>query len=245
MKKEFSILFIGNSYTFYNKMPQEIFLPMAQKAGISLSVDTITRGGHKLYEFCDPEDDYGKLVPPALSEHGKYDFVILQEQSVLPASENVPRFYSAVRTLCEKVRSAGAVPILYATWGRKSGSKTLTERQWTSEGMTYRLAAAYQAIGEELDLSVAHAGLAFFHVANRHPEMELYREDKSHPSYEGSFLAAATLFATVFRKDPTQVPFFGALDETTASRLLSAAKEKALCPPLIPEEYRTSSLGIR
>ena len=33
-----SILFIGNSYTFYNDMPTAIFAPMAEAAGLPLDV---------------------------------------------------------------------------------------------------------------------------------------------------------------------------------------------------------------
>ena len=110
MKKSYSILFIGNSYTYYNDMPAEIFKKIAVAAGYDVEVTAITKGSHKLSEFADPTDNYGAKVERALTSGKKYDYVVLQEQSVRPASDDAPLFFEAVRSLTARVREAN-------TWG--------------------------------------------------------------------------------------------------------------------------------
>ena len=242
--KEISILFIGNSYTYYNDMPNMIFKKMAEAAGYETKIKYITKGGHKLSQFADLTYEYGEKVEAALTGSTKYDFVILQEQSVRPATEDAPDFYGAVRNLSARIRKTGATPVLYATWGRKTGSDTLETYGWTNEEMTWRLAAAYQAIGNELEIDVAHVGVAFFDVYTNHSDIELYDPDKTHPSYAGSYLAAATLFAKIFNEDPTELTFKGSLSEEYATILLEAARKAVFETPGIPKPYLTSSKGV-
>lgn len=244
MKQECRILFIGNSYTYYNSMP-DIFESLALKAGYHVTVESVTKGGWTLEKHADPADEVGARVEEKLleSNYGKYDYVILQEQSHRPVT-NPPSFYDATRNLVERVRAIGAQPLLYATWGRKTGSETLTTYNLTNETMTYKLAAAYGAIGEELGVTVSFAGFAFYDVYTAKPLIELYNKDCSHPSYEGSFLAAATLFATLFGADPTGVDYKGECADGVAPVLLEAAKKAAFSTPALPTEYKTTSVGV-
>jgi hypothetical protein len=228
----YNILFIGNSYTFYNDMPTTFFEPMAKVCGYDVRVTVITKGAHTLEKFADPTDGYGKMVDTALSANGAFDYVILQEQSVRPAIAS-DAFYTAVRTLSERIRTVGAQPILYATWGRQTGSETLTKYGLTNETMIYQLASAYAAIGKELDIPVMHAGLAFYDV-NTNSNISLYNADLSHPSSEGSYLAAMTLFCGIFDVDPVAAPFSSPLSAEEDS-IVRAAVAKALHSPVIPK----------
>lgn len=237
------VLFIGNSYTYYNDMPTAIFRELGNAAGLTLDVTAITKGAHTLAKFADPNDTYGALVEAELSGDTHYDYVIIQEQSVLPAAENASAFYDAVRNLAARIRAAGASPILYATWGRKTGSDTLATYGWTNESMTWRLAASYAAIGAELNIPVAFAGLAFYDVYTSESGIELYDPDLSHPSYAGSYLAAATLLAKIFGIDTTALNYYGSLTEEAATVLLKAAHDAVTDTPTIPEEYRRSSVA--
>ena len=243
MKHTYSILFIGNSYTYYNDMPTAIFMEVATKNGYQLNVTAITKGGQKLSQFADPEDEYGAMVEKELTGTKKYDYVILQEQSVRPASDNASDFYDAVRSLSERIRAAGATPVLYATWGRKTGHSVLSQYGWTNESMTWKLAAAYQAIGDELGINVVHVGLAFYDVYTAQNDIELYDPDKTHPSYLGSYLAAVTLFADIFNVDPTLLEYKGTLTNDNAKVLCEAARKAAFEPITIPQEYQTASKG--
>ena len=237
--RTYNILFIGNSYTFYNDMPTAYFEPMAKLCGYDVRVTTITKGAYTLEKFADPADPYGQMVETALSVEGAFDFVILQEQSARPAI-GADAFYAAVRNLNQRIRAVGATPVLYATWGRQTGSDTLTKYHMTNESMTYRLAAAYSAIGQELDIPVLHAGLAFYRVNSGDNHIDLYNADKSHPSAAGSYLAAMTLVCGIWDTDPMTVPLSGPLTPEEDMIVRQAAAE-ALRSPQIPEDYCVSS----
>ena len=221
--KEISVLFIGNSYTFYNAMPTALFQPMAESVGARVRVEAITKGAYRLSRFANPDDEQGARVAAALAEGGRYDFVILQEQSLAPAAKDASSFYGAAAMLIDRVRAVGATPILYSTWGRKDGHDALEKNGWTSGEMTDRLASAYQRVGDETGTAVAHVGLAFREIYTSDCGIELYNPDLSHPSYAGSYLAAAVLVAKVLGVDPTKIAFYGELSESDAKRLLAAA----------------------
>lgn len=237
MSKICRVLFIGNSYTYYNDMPTAIFERLAASLGHEMEVTSITKGGYQLYRHADPADECGAKVEAALTGENPYDFVILQEQSVRPAGENAADFYASVRDLAARIRQTGAKPVLYATWGREPGSPTLEKHGWTSEEMTWRLAAAYEAIGRELQIPVAHVGLAFRDVLHSEADIGLYNPDQSHPSYAGSYLAAATLLGRVLDMDPTAATFTGELAADEATLLREAAKRALLEAPAIPDAY--------
>lgn len=244
-RESLSVLFVGNSYTYYNDMPTAIFDAIAEAAGYDCYVKAITMGGHSLYQHADIKDSTGyKVGVELLTSNYMYDYVVLQEQSMRPATNDLATFYDAVRNLDKRVRAVHAQPILYCTWGRRGDSDYLTSSGLTNESMTWKLAASYTAIGEELDIPVGYVGLAFFEVYTGDSGIELYDPDTSHPSYAGSYLAAVTLFAKITGVDPTTVNYNGKLSAQDAAVLKQAAKNAVFNTPEIPEEYRTSSVGV-
>ena len=239
--KKYNILFIGNSYTKRYNMATEIFEPMAKAAGYDVEVTAIVNGGHTLEAFNNPNDTFGAQVAAALDPENKvkYDYVVFQEQSLRPI-EDTDKFYDGARALAAKIRAAGATPVLYNHWGRKTGSPDLINLNMTNESMTWTLAGIGQAIGNELDIPVAYVGLAFYDIYTN-TEIEIYDDDLYHPIYAGSFLVASTIFATIFGVDPTTVPYAGELAEVAAIvELPKAAKNAVFNTPEIPEEYQTT-----
>ena len=240
--KSYSFLFIGNSYTHYNDMPELIFAKILKAAGYDAKVQRITKGGWYLIDSANSQDEVGKQVDVALKAKD-YDYVILQEQSTCPASYP-GKFYTGVRNLAEKVRADGATPILYGTWGRKTGHSVLANNGWTNESMTWMISAAYEAIGAELGIDVAYAGLAFFDVYTNNKSINLYDDDLTHPNATGSYLAAMTIFAKITGVDPTTVDYNADLSAEAAAILKEAARKAAFETPAIPEQYKTTSAGV-
>ena len=189
------VLFIGNSYTYYNSI-WDRFLGLAQASGHAVEVDSVTKGGYAFFQMNDPENEYGRIVHEKLATT-HYDVIFLQEQSHTPIS-NHARFETHGEELIEKAKRNGARPILYQTWGRKEGSPDLAMLGLTDAEMTVQLASAYRALGTRLGVEVSPVGDAFFDVAIHHPELELYHADRSHPSPLGTYLAALCHFETVF-----------------------------------------------
>ena len=216
-----SVLFIGNSYTYYNDLPS-IFADIAKTEGMDVSTTAITKGGWTLEKYCNANDEFGAKVALELDpkNKGRFDYVVIQEQSLRPITDP-ELFFLAVRDLVSRARAIGAKPVLYSTWGRKTGSPQLLDLNLTNEQMTQKLAESYGKIAAELDVPVAYVGRAFFEVYSNHPEIELYDPDMTHPSKNGSTLAALTLFGKIFGVEPTALKF-------AASDILKKAAQNTL-----------------
>ena len=190
MKKSLNVLFVGNSYTYYNDMPENCFKKVAAEAGCNVTVTAVTKGGAYLYQYADPEHEQGKLLRQKISgQH--YDVAVIQEQSVNPII-NEELFLNGVRDM--KMLIDAERFVLYATWGRNIGSPRLEELGMTREEMTERLSLAYNKAAQLYDMSVAEVGKAFLHYDSRD---DLYDQDRSHPSAIGSTVAAHVIFETI------------------------------------------------
>lgn len=190
VKKKLCVLFVGNSYTFYNDMPQTFFTECAKEAGVEVEVTSVTRGGHRLAQFADADYEEGKRLRQII-EGKRYDVAILQEQSLTPikdeegflkGAEDVAKLISADRF------------ILYATWGRNDGSDKLAELGLTRQEMTEKLSVAYNKAAKLLGAEVAEVGYAFLDYSEKYDKDELYNADKSHPSALGSKIAAQVIW---------------------------------------------------
>ena len=193
-----NILFVGNSYTYYNDMPNAIFAKIAREAGIDVSVTAVTKGGYYLSKFADPENEEGMRLRETVKGQS-YDCVILQDQSLNPV-KNESAFIESVGKMKELLSPNAHRFVLYATWGRKEGSPQLSELGLDTEGMTRALAEAYRKAGELFGMDVAYVGDEFLRYRAEHPDEDLYNPDLSHPSELGSSVAAMTIFSTVFNK---------------------------------------------
>ena len=240
--KTYNILFIGNSYTHYNDMPEQIFAKIMRAAGYKVNVVRATKGGWYLIDSAKSTDEVGAKVESYFAARN-YDYVIMQEQSTCPAATPA-KFYTGVRNLTEKIKAEGATPILYGTWGRKTGHSVLANNGWTNESMTWMISAAYEAIGAELGIDVAYAGLAFYDIYTNNKSIEIYDDDKTHPSPAGSYLAAMTIFAKITGMDPTTVNYTYSVPHADAEILKEAARKAVFETPEIPEKYKTSSVGV-
>ena len=179
------VLFIGNSYTYFNDMPG-LFEKECEKNGVTADVDSVTAGGYRLSQFLSDEDEYGRRVK-GLLENKKYDYVVLQEQSVYPVIE-AEAFFKTVSELVSRIKENGAKPVLYETWGRADGSKTLSDLGLTHDEMQDKLRASYETAAKQTGAILVYAGEAF-HKAYREGK-EVFDPDGSHPSLTGSQIIA-------------------------------------------------------
>jgi hypothetical protein len=181
------ILFIGNSYTFYNGGLDKQFKGLVPSA----ETGCIAIGGYTL------ESHWNDSNTIRIIREGKWDYIILQEQSQIPVI-NQKIFYDYVRKFDEEIRCNGAKTILLMTWERPD-SKQL--------GVTTdNLKAAYTAVGKELDVKVAPAGLAFARAIRDKSELTLYSQD-GHPTVEGTYLTACVLYRTILQESPLGNPY--------------------------------------
>ncbi|MBR4867654.1 MAG: hypothetical protein IKU10_00730 [Clostridia bacterium] len=196
-----NVLFIGNSYTYCNDMPK-LFEQLANSNGKNITVHSVTEGGRRLRDYADDKDPITVMLDALLFEQ-KFDICFIQEQSILPAAD-FDRFIGGLDCVVKKLKNRAERLILYATWGRKDGSEILTEHNWTTESMNHILSDAYQRGSELYGTEVSGVGNSFLYVTQNYPEINLYHEDLSHPSYQGSCLAALTHYYVAFNEFPSQ-----------------------------------------
>jgi hypothetical protein len=133
--------------------------------------------------------------------------------------------FPAARALVSEIRRAGARPVFYATWARRGG--------WPENGMPdyasmqAQITQAYRAIGEELHALVAPVGDAWSMVAAERPDIPLWQGDDSHPTEQGTFLAANVLVATLFHEVPQGLGTRGHVPEVQVYALQQAAARAA------------------
>lgn len=200
--KTYKILFIGNSHTYYNDMPN-IFKGIAEADGIKCDISSITSAGYKLSQFADKTDVYGKQVYEALTKK-TWDYVIVQENRAVLVEKEY-KTESAVKTLHSIIKNAGAKMVIYgtqpnnigSTFSLNSTSVYLTDLQ-IEQILTrnnFKIANSYEGL-------VAASGTNFMRVMSDYPDIVLYRSDNLHPTVAGSYLAACTIYYTVFNKSP-------------------------------------------
>ena len=209
-----NILMIGNSYTYYHDMPKILEL-LAIENGKDAKVDSVTKGGRKLYANLLPEDEYHQKIVQLCGER-QYDVLILQEQSYF-ALVDYEKFLEGLSGLMKLVGAKRN--LFYATWGRKEGCSLLTDLGLTRAEMSEKLADAYQKAAETLGAEISPVGCAFQALSRISPETELYMPDLSHPSLLGSTLAALLHYRAVFGEMPSSFESLG-IDRAELSRLL-------------------------
>ena len=179
------ILFIGNSYTYFIDMPA-LFEAECKNSGANVQVDSVTAGGYRLSQFLSEEDEYAKKVRQLLDGR-KYDYVVIQGQSVYPVTET-ETFLKCVSEFDRMIKANGAKTVLYETWGRADGSDTLTRLGLTHDEMQDRLKEAYETAAKETGAILVYAGDRF-HEAYRAGK-DVFDPDGSHPSLPGSQIIA-------------------------------------------------------
>ena len=179
------ILFIGNSYIYFNALPMMVER-LAAARGKDVEAHQVTEGGVTLEWHTQNEATLAALSEP-------WDFVVLQEHSIRPI-QDTPKMVQAAVALQSRVL-AGAQTVLFMTWARQHFPE-----------MQAGLARVYTEIAQEIGARVAPVGLAWEAALAANPSLALHTEDKSHPAPLGSYLAACVFYATFFGTSPVGLP---------------------------------------
>ncbi|MGA2112883.1 MAG: DUF4886 domain-containing protein [Anaerolineales bacterium] len=161
----------------------------------------------------------------------RWDFVVLQEQSEIPALEQTrtASMYPAARLLVHQIERAGATPIFFVTWAHRDG---LPEDGLPNyESMQLQIDQGYLGIAAELDHPVAPVVYAWSAVTSQDPALGLWQTDGSHPTELGTYLAACVFYAVIFRQSPVGLSYLGHLSKGQAQLLQAAAANTVLNSP--------------
>lgn len=180
------VLFIGNSFTARNNLP-ELIAQMAAARGKQLQHQLIQAGGASLRMH------WNRGAAQQAIAQTRPAYVVLQEQSTLPL-KNPQRFHENVRLFDQAIKAAGARMALYLTWARQNAPETQVA-----------ITEAYTAIGQELGAQVIPVGIAWQQFLSKNRAPVLHDKDQSHPSLAGSYLAACVFFAALFDESPVGI----------------------------------------
>jgi PKD repeat protein len=216
-----SVLFIGNSYTYVNDLPG-MLNSLTTSLGKEMTVDSKTNGGFTFQNHVNDATTFTKI-------HSKpWDVVVIQGQSQEPsfpdAQVNSSTLPYAVQ-LSDSIWTNNSCSnvMYYMTWGRQNGDSQWSEIN-TFEKMNNRLYNAYMRMADSSDRSmVSPVGAVWAYVRANHPSINLYNADESHPSVEGTYLAACTFYTSLFQETSVGANFYGGLTATTAGILQHAA----------------------
>ena len=195
------VLFLGNSYTYVNNLPQ-LIKDIALANGDTLVFDSNCPGGHTFNNHFNNATSLSKINAQA------WDCVILQAQSQEPsfsptqvAAQTLP--YAIKLDSLIKNNNNCSETVFYETWGRKNGDASNCGSYapvCTYLGMQDRLRASYKLFADTTQAIMAPAGEAWRKSIAQNPTLELYSSDQSHPSLEGSYLTACVFYETLFHK---------------------------------------------
>ena len=218
-----SVLFVGNSLTQVNNLP-EVFKKFAAESPLHVDVEvrSTTPGGAMFY------DHWKRAEALALLRQQHPNFLILQGQSTEPLSSPQNFFYYAARFKTEADR-VNTKTILFSTWARPASDSYYKDA--TSGGspteMQARLNSAYAKLARQTGATLAPIGIAWQRTQRDAPGIELL-DGTQHPSPAGSYLAAAVLFRTIFKTAAAESTYYDRLSQEIALHLQRLAGEVPL-----------------
>ena len=195
-----------------------------EAGGFSPEVYDYTEGYYQLQMFADPQDELGAEVYDVL-ENYSWDYVILQDRRYYPISKP-QRMKRTIRKLAPYIQASGAKMVLYQTWAPGKWHNDYNRYDSVSNRSDYQsiLNRTIAEIAEEHNALVAPVGTAFLLCSHSSYGIKLLMGDYSHPTAEGSYLAACVIYNTVFSRSSMGIPYTGTLDVITAFKLQKLAE---------------------
>jgi len=183
------VLFIGNSHTYLNFMPQMILaLASAEDRGMGLVVEQCTGEGAGLAWHWNNVSSRDAITK------SRWDYVVLQDRSGGPLEEP-ESFDHHAELLNAEIRTQAAGTIFYMTWANRAQPEAQTV-----------LAKAYIRIAKKLGASLAPVGLAWEALHRIKPDFDLHHRDGRHANPAGSYLTACVFYSVLFKTSPEGLP---------------------------------------
>ena len=144
-----------------------------------------------------------------------FEVAVMMDCSQCPVHPTLSKVFAEyTKKHSDTVRKHGASPVFFMSWAYQDKPE-----------MTQQLAEAYTAAGNAHNALVIPAGLAFARSIAQKPDLNLYVADKRHPSLAGTYLAAATTYATLFGKSPVGLKYDAGLGADVAAHLQKVAQD--------------------
>ncbi len=174
------VLFIGNSHTFYNDMPQ-IFADICKERGKDVEVTMQAHGG-VTYGWHNSQLTELRFA----LMYGGFDYIVMQQAAHSPCPEKEETLRDG-KKIIDLARANGVTPIQTMPWAEKRDPDH-------QKGM-YDI---YNTLSEEFGVKLSPVGNVFEDVFYNHPEINMYWNDGEHASPYGSYTIALATYATIF-----------------------------------------------
>lgn len=217
------ILFVGNSYLYYNDSLHNHVKRIAAEIGPHKSDEyeykSATIGGARLaHHHID-----SLLEPRRLGIDRPFELVVLQGGSAeVLTEENRAQFRESAIEMSEKIRATGAEVGLYMTHAYVEPDERY------EPNLINKIQPTYVSVGNKLDALVIPVGLAFERAYEQRPDIELHKTfDGTHPSLLGTYLAACVVYQSIYGTSTVgmEYNYFGAIDDDYAVFLRRIADE--------------------
>lgn len=215
------VLFVGNSHTFFNDMP-ELFARFVEKTtGEKPEVVMLAYGGR---DYKWHRKEYFALRFNLM--YGNYDYCILQQAAhPYPPKEETLEYGGMLIELCKKY---GVKPVVYMTWAEKR----FPENQ-------QKMIDTCNKLAQEHDALLAPVGMVWQKVQQNHPEIELYFKDGEHAGPYGDFLIVCVFCKLLTGKISEEVAGCGfdfLQDEVMNMELATVIEERERIPVELDRE---------
>lgn len=201
------ILFVGNSLTSYNTMPETLknLALYDPSARVKLEIGQYTVDGARLSQLWNAPER------PSHIQNKAWDFIIFQPQSMWASSaSHTDEVDRALKPWVQATKAAGALPIFMMTWPKQPGSQWYVKHKSLIGGpieMYKNLNNRTRYIVAKHGLLEIPAGKHWAYGAAHYKALNLYHEDGSHPSPQGSFLMALLIYKNLVDKTLRDIEF--------------------------------------
>ncbi|MFM9007852.1 MAG: PKD domain-containing protein, partial [Bacteroidota bacterium] len=213
------VLFLGNSYTSYNNLPQ-LVQSLSTAAGKTMIVDSNMPGGMTVSGHINDPTSLAKI------SQGTWDYVVIQEQSQIPSIDfyRYNDMYPAMNDLKVLVEQSNPCSriITYMTWGRRFGGQQCDPTNTYCSPvfadfnhMQDSLTSAYTEISDLLNMQCAPVGVTWQNILND-TALVLHSSDNSHPNLDGSYVAALTLYSSIWKEPTSGISYTAGLTPSLA-----------------------------
>ena len=194
------VLFIGNSHTYMNDMPELARQMIENITGEKCDAVMLAYSGRPLKWHV--EEEYFSVRFNIL--HGGYDYCVIQEQAhPMTAMSDTEKFAGRIIKLCRQINT---IPVIFETWAEKAIPANQAE-------MNRR----YRKIAGEQGALLAPVGEAWTKIRDAlgdDSDPDLYYRDGEHASAVGDYVTAMVIAKTITGKLPDK-NFTKAFDFTT------------------------------
>jgi hypothetical protein len=171
----------------------------------------------------------GHVIDPTSNSkisQGTWDYIVIQEQSQIPTID----FYryndmypamSDLKALAEQFNPCTKI-ITYMTWGRRFGGQQCDPPNTYCSPvfvdfnhMQDTLTSAYTEISDILNIQCAPVGVTWQNILND-TTLILHSNDNSHPNLDGSYVAALTIFSSIWKQPSSGIAFNAGITQSRA-----------------------------